>query len=627
MRKQTISKIAALALATMSVVPMFSLNASATVTKTLGTEATGGHNVITGSAYLLRWSSKVTTYALTAAKNPTTELYELTTVTTDTTIYYDADVDGNGDGTTGTPTYCQIPVTYNGYVYYCDNNYKPKAYTDLVAALADAKTAREKDLADTKKAYDNYNSDISNRKKAEVSADKAISFKDGARVPGTATFTDSKGYTVIVVADDIGSYHHYYYNGYDKEHYTGTTWNNPDDPGAGTKNYNIAEIISATTTEKGMPQLANEVGTFVQIDNDGIIKKGTTATGAGNYRIQVTSNNGTSDGTTTTVIGPGSGSSNGTVSGVGGSNNSSTTTPSTKFDYSLSYTPYYNLYSPRLNLYFPTAADAIAAGATDYRQVSGSQTTTPTYDSSASVSTSYPWYSTVTGRYYKTSADAVAASGGSSSAVYNYYDRYYYNLYGLYGYGYGYGYTYPTTTTTTTTDTSNVTIGKYKGWTYVNRYIRSASSGASYTVSMNGETSIPSNVLSTLYGKDVTVNFKFNSGAILSINGKNLSSTSSISTDIKYNTKNVPDSLVKKAVKADDGVSSAQFTVSGGNMSASASVTIKFKASRAGCTAKLYRYNSSSNSLSLVSTTVIKSNGNGVFDKVSQGGSYLVVLS
>lgn len=255
------------------------------------------------------------------------------------------------------------------------------------------------------------------------------------------------------------------------------------------------------------------------------------------------------------------------------------------------------------------------------------------------------YYSNYTQKYYDTySAASLATPGGytvstipnsyysaSTLNTYgynpyyyngNYYNGYYYNGY-YYNDPYSYYWNY---NTTTTKDTSTVTIGKYKGWTNVIRYINASRSGASYDVNMKSETEIPSNVLKALKGKNVTLNLKFNSGAALSINGNDITSTDAISTDIKY-VKNIPASLAKKAVKANSGVASAQFSISGGSLGASASVTIKFNTKRSGCDAKLYRYNASANSLSLVSNSSVKSSGNCTFDNVKQGGDYVIVLS
>ncbi|MDE6131983.1 MAG: hypothetical protein K2G04_01200 [Oscillospiraceae bacterium] len=212
---------------------------------------------------------------------------------------------------------------------------------------------------------------------------------------------------------------------------------------------------------------------------------------------------------------------------------------------------------------------------------------------------------------------------GYYNGFYNgYYDPNYYYYYYLLGGNTGLG-----GTSTTTKDTSTVTIGNLKGWTNVARTITAAKAGSSYTVNMKTETEIPETVLKALKGKNVTISFKLSNGAVFTLNGNDITSTSAISPVVKYGSTSIPSSLKKKAVKANDGVSSSQFTINGGSFGATASLTVKFNSKRAGCSAKLYRYNASENTLSLVSRSAVQSNGQCEFDNVKQGGEYLVVLS
>ena len=337
------------------------------------------------------------------------------------------------------------------------------------------------------------------------------------------------------------------------------------------------------------------------------------------------------------------------------------------------YSSTYRYYSSRTGLFYTTNADAVAASGgyasyvTDY------------YTNSSSTRTStYIYYSRYTGRYYATREAAVIASGDNASYVdgtgnytvyyspytgryydsysaasaatpagytvrtitnsvysasylntygYNgYYDSYYYGYYNDPNYYYYY-YLMGNNSTTNTKDTSTVTIGNYKGWTNVARVINAAKAGSSYTVDMQTETEIPTTVLTALKGKNIDMNFRFSGGAVLTINGNDITNTAAISPVIKYQSTSIPSTLKKKAVKANSGVSSSQFTINGGSFGADASVTIKFNTKRAGCSAKLYRYNSSANTLSLVSRSAVQSNGQCKFDNVKQGGEYIVVLS
>ncbi|MDE6599160.1 MAG: hypothetical protein K2K34_03670, partial [Oscillospiraceae bacterium] len=145
--------------------------------------------------------------------------------------------------------------------------------------------------------------------------------------------------------------------------------------------------------------------------------------------------------------------------------------------------------------------------------------------------------------------------------------------------------------------------------------------------SMNYETIVPSTVMSAIKGKNVTVKFVLKNGVVFTVNGNNISAASDINIDTAYNTNMVPTKLVKAAYKKNKAVSSAQITISGSSFGVDADVTVKFATKRAGCTAKLYRYNSTRDTLSLVDTATVQSNGKCTFDGVDKGGNFVIILS
>lgn len=283
------------------------------------------------------------------------------------------------------------------------------------------------------------------------------------------------------------------------------------------------------------------------------------------------------------------------------------------------------------NTYYPTLSSALDAAANNYSLI------TKIYDYSRP-QTNY--FSKTTGRYYATYADALRASGNSSSNVYtfSYYNNDYY--YGDYYYGdYYYGgdpyYYYwldrqknkNDDTTSSKNDSTTASVGNRKGWTAVAKYLGSLKNGSSVTVNMNYETTIPSSVTSAIQGKNITVRFTLKNGVVFAINGDDVSSATSINIDTAYNTSMVPTKLVKAAYKKNKAVSSAQITISGGSFGADADVTVKFSSSRAGRTAKLYRYNAAQETLSLVDTAKVQSNGKCTFSEVDRGGNFVITLS
>lgn len=236
------------------------------------------------------------------------------------------------------------------------------------------------------------------------------------------------------------------------------------------------------------------------------------------------------------------------------------------------------------------------------------------------------YFSSVTGGFYSTYNDALAASGNNTSNVItingtasnenaNTYDPYYY-----------YFMNKNNASTSTSKDTSTVTAGNVKGWTALTKAIKNVKSGKSVTVKMNDETVVPSTFLAAIDGKNVTTKLTLDNGVVYTVNGKDIASTKNVNIETEYNTKNVPSKLVKAAYKKNDAISTAQISIDAGSFGFEADVTIKFNKKRAGDKAKLYRYNESKNSLQLVDTATIGSNGKTTFDGVTKGGDFVIVV-
>lgn len=243
------------------------------------------------------------------------------------------------------------------------------------------------------------------------------------------------------------------------------------------------------------------------------------------------------------------------------------------------------------------------------------------------------WYSTYTKQYYNSYADALSASQSASQVVYagyygNYYDGGYY-----YGDPYYYFYYYmknqdnDSSSSSSSSSSGTVTITDSKSWTTLANTIKSAAAGKTISVNMNGNTIIPASVFTALKGKDVTISLKLDSGVVYTINGKNVTSAKDVNILTTYNTNRVPSSLVKKAYQKYNAVSTAQISINSNTFGAKAGVTVKFATKRAGCTARLYRYNSDKRTLSLVDTSTVSSTGKCTFAGVAKGGDFVIILS
>ena len=295
------------------------------------------------------------------------------------------------------------------------------------------------------------------------------------------------------------------------------------------------------------------------------------------------------------------------------------------YDYN-DYTDFdtYDVYKVN-GVYYPTLSSAkTAASGTTYR-------ITKVYDYSAPLSN---YFSKTTGRYYPTYDDALKASGNSSSNVYTFS---YYKDDGYYTGSTGDPYydllnslrkkdTGSSSSSSSSKDTSTPTIGKKKGWTYAANYIKYMGSGSSVTIDMNEEDTIPASVTKAMKGRNVNVKFVLENGVVFTINGKNITNADEIDISTKYNTGNVPKKLVQAAYKKNKAVSAAQISIDNNSFGAEASVTVKFSTKRAGYKAKLYRYNESKGTLTLVDSAKVQDNGKCTFGDVTRGGDFVIVL-
>ena len=143
---------------------------------------------------------------------------------------------------------------------------------------------------------------------------------------------------------------------------------------------------------------------------------------------------------------------------------------------------------------------------------------------------------------------------------------------------------------------------------------------------MNDETTVPASVLAAIKGRNVTVKFVLDNGATFTVNGKDVTSAKNVDIDVTYNTKSISKKLIQTAYSKNDAVSSAQLSIDAASLGFNSDLTVKFSSKRAGYKAKIYRYNASRNSLVLVDTATVGSNGKTTFDNITKGGEFVVVL-
>ncbi len=637
MKKRTFGRIAAVGLAGLTAIPAISIVASADVTITANKNKEG-HTIITGSAWKVHWSIRQTTHNYTVNPNGTLS---------DSPTFMTARDPGGNALSVG-----NYSLEDTQYWMYKDNG---ASIPDSVKATVDSYNA----------LFNNYKADL-----------EEYAWYASCQPGGTNYMNAETSKTIDGVQ--------YFYGKYTAEgvHDVATgTWGfvtaNPAAPGTyvtaqlslSKPNYTYIEyafIDNASNSSISLSSLASEIGTsYVTLNGNRIVASSSGV--AGSYVISGSSS-GTSTNTGNTSYGtydlPAgylySDSKSYSVDGVTWYPNLAALravwgsgVPVSTHIPNPAYSSTYCCFNPVDGNYYTIAQ--VNTGSLPYaRQVSYGATTSNTEYAVYRVDNGYyyhtwssayaaagndasritlvrnytsagNYFSRVTGSFYNYYEDALYASRNNSSLVVtvngssygSYYDDpyYYYFLYGNSG-----------SSSSSSLGGSSVKIGNRSGWSNVRSSIRSAKSGASLSVTMNGETSIPEEILTALDGKNVDVNFKLKNGAVVTINGQDISTPKDINVAVTYNTKNVPSGLVKKATSVNNSLSTSQISVSSNTFGGKIGVTVKYSANRAGCTAKIYRYNSSRNSLQLVDTSTVSSSGKVAFDGMAQGGDFVIVL-
>lgn len=159
----------------------------------------------------------------------------------------------------------------------------------------------------------------------------------------------------------------------------------------------------------------------------------------------------------------------------------------------------------------------------------------------------------------------------------------------------------------------------------LSKSIRNAKSGSTIEADANISV-IPAYLMKQIKGKDVNLQIKASNGSTITINGTKVTKISAMLTlNVKYNTKNIPESLVNKVKKL--GTSTAKFSFGENKAFGFAcDLTVKFNSKNIGKTATLYHYDSKNNQLTLAAKAVIGTDGKATFKNLTHGGDFIAII-
>lgn len=141
---------------------------------------------------------------------------------------------------------------------------------------------------------------------------------------------------------------------------------------------------------------------------------------------------------------------------------------------------------------------------------------------------------------------------------------------------------------------------------------------------MNGTTTVPTNVLNALKGKDGDLVLDMGGGITWTINGKDIESVSgSIDLDVKLGTSGIPIDVVNNVTG--EHYSTTIHLNHSGKFGFKAVMTVPLRKQDAGLYSNLYYYNPSKKALEFVSSAKIDANGNAELD-FNHASDYAIII-
>ena len=166
------------------------------------------------------------------------------------------------------------------------------------------------------------------------------------------------------------------------------------------------------------------------------------------------------------------------------------------------------------------------------------------------------------------------------------------------------------------------------GWETITEQVEAAQTGATITVDMNGTTTVPSDLLEQIKGKDINIVFDMGNGIRWTVSGKNVTE---IKGDINIGVtvgaeagKTIPVDIINSITGERTSIN---LTLAySGEFGFTATLTVNVKAENAGYYANLFYYNQGSNKLDFVCAGQIDKSGN-VELTFTHASDYTIVIA
>lgn len=176
------------------------------------------------------------------------------------------------------------------------------------------------------------------------------------------------------------------------------------------------------------------------------------------------------------------------------------------------------------------------------------------------------------------------------------------------------------------TPTTEPIVVESDGWSQVEKVVTESSEGSTIAVSMGGTTEMPSKVLETVAGKDVTLELDMGKGVTWTINGQNVpkdTDLASLDLGVNMGTNDIPLDVIH-TVGGEKNTVQMSLTHNG-QFGFTMTLTASLGESNAGYWANLYHYDEATQTMEFEASTRIGKDGNATLP-LSHASQYAIVI-
>ncbi|MDD6137015.1 MAG: hypothetical protein PUB54_07595 [Lachnospiraceae bacterium] len=165
-----------------------------------------------------------------------------------------------------------------------------------------------------------------------------------------------------------------------------------------------------------------------------------------------------------------------------------------------------------------------------------------------------------------------------------------------------------------------------RGWDEIALYVSQVRTGEVVTIDMNGDITVPAEILRVIYGKDVAVKFEMSDGTSWTIGGKYITDIPEKDVDLRIwtNGNNIPVDAILEI--AGDRPYRQMHFVTDGALGFETTINVSFDATTEGLYANVFKYNVKTGKLEYMNSEQVAANGM-VAISLDEAVDYVIILA